>query len=257
ISSIARPVIAAKTSAPDAPNTKKPRPTSMPNAHVTVQPTGQAIATTGGHRLASRTRPRKTSPHCSNPTATPVARPVMTRAPIPVPAPVTIAPRTPPTATPPAVTKIHSGPTLMYLRSTNHWAAPITAPARAPPSAPDTTPSTEPTRTKANNPPSGKPRKASIHHRKKRHPPVLGSALSVTVCLVPRSSFVFVDTVMSPYSRPGTGRGWLEVAIPGLEGGQVAILQPHAASAEPRNERSILMCEAYVCAPAQYVPYST
>jgi hypothetical protein len=30
-------------------------------------------------------------------------------------------------ATPKAVAKIHSGPTLRYLRSTNHWAAPITA----------------------------------------------------------------------------------------------------------------------------------
>src|ERR671910_732550 len=164
----------------------------MPNAHVTVQPIGQAIATTGGHRLASRIRPRKTSPHCSSPTATPVARPVMSRAPIPVPAPVSNAPRASPIATPKAVASTHSGPTLMYLRSTNHWAAPITAPARAPPSAPVTTPSTEPTTTKAKNPPSGKPRKASIHHRKKRHPPVLGASLgaslSVALCLVARPS---------------------------------------------------------------------
>src|SRR5215210_8818679 len=178
----------------------------MPAAHVTVHPTGQAIATTGGHRLASRSRPRKTSPHCSSPTATPVARPIMSKAPRPVPAPVSNAPRASPIATPKAVAKIHSGPTLRYLRSTNHWAAPITAPARAPPSVPDTTPSTEPTRTKAKSPPIGKPRKASIHHRKKRHPAAFGSSLSVTVYLAPRSSFVLVDTVTSPYSRPGTGR---------------------------------------------------
>src|ERR671920_516613 len=68
----------------------------------------------------------------------------------------------------------------MYLRSTNHWAAPITAPARAPPSAPDTTPSTDPTSTSANNPPSGKPRKVSIHHRKNLHPATLSSTLSLT-----------------------------------------------------------------------------
>src|ERR671910_3506045 len=190
----------------------------MPNAHVTVQPTGQAIATTGGHSLARRSRPRK-SPHCRNPTATPVARPVMSRAPIPVSAPVSNAPKASPIATPKAVATTHSGPTLRYLRSTNHWAAPITAPARAPPSAPDTTPSTEPTSTKATNPPSGKPRKASIHHRKKRQLPVLGSSLSVTVCIVPRPTFVFVHMVASPCSRPGTGRMWLEVAGPGLEGG--------------------------------------
>src|SRR5215211_7952601 len=109
----------------------------MPDAHVTIQPSGQAIATTGGHRLAIRSRPRK-SHHCSSPTATPVARPVMSRAPIPVPAPVSNAPTASPIATPKAVAKIHSGPTLMYLRSTNHWAAPITAPAKAPPSAPAT-----------------------------------------------------------------------------------------------------------------------
>src|SRR5215208_1625107 len=161
----------------------------MPNAHVTVQPTGQAIATTSGHRLGRRSRPLKKTPHCSSPTATPVTRPVMSRAPIPVPAPVSNAPRASPIATPKAVAKIHSGPTLRYLLSTNHWAAPITAPARAPPSAPDTTPSTEPTTTKAKSPPSGKPRKASIHHRKKRHPPALGSSLSDTVCLVARISF--------------------------------------------------------------------
>ena len=62
MSSIARPVTAAKTSAPEAPNTKYPRSTSMPNAHVTVQPKGQAIATTGGHSLARRSRPRKEPP---------------------------------------------------------------------------------------------------------------------------------------------------------------------------------------------------
>src|ERR671910_3355362 len=202
----------------------------MPKAHVTVHPTGQAIATTGGHSLARRSRLRKTNPHCSSPTATPVTRPVMSRAPIPVPAPVSNAPRASPIATPKAVATTHSGPslTLGYLRSTNHWAAPITAPAKAPPSAPDTTPSTEPTTRNAKNPPSGKPRKASIHHRKKRHPPMLGSSLSVTVCIVPRSSFVFVDTVVSPSSCPGIGRGWLEVATHGLEGGQVAVLRLYA-----------------------------
>src|SRR5918997_199723 len=153
----------------------------MPKAHVTVQPTGQAIATTSGHSLARRSRPRKTSPHCSSPTARPVATPVMSRAPIPVPAPVSKTPRASPIATPKAVAKIHSGPTLMYLRSTNHWATPSTAPAKAPPSAPDTTPSTDPISTSANNPPSGKPRKVSIHHRKNRHPAALGSALSLTI----------------------------------------------------------------------------
>src|SRR5215203_487860 len=79
----------------------------MPDAHVTVQPSGQAIATSGGHRLATGSRPRK-SHHCSSPTATPVARPVMSRAPIPVPAPVSNAPTASPIATPKAVAKIHS-----------------------------------------------------------------------------------------------------------------------------------------------------
>src|SRR5215216_4871711 len=158
----------------------------MPDAHVTVQPSGQAIATTGGHRLATRSRPRK-SHHCSSPTATPVARPVMSRSPISVPAPVSNAPRASPIATPKAVAKIHSGPTLMYLRSTNHWAAPITAPARAPPSAPDTAPSTGPTTKSANSPPIGKPRKASIHQRKNRHPPALGSALPDTIAPHPHN----------------------------------------------------------------------
>src|ERR671913_1987953 len=222
----------------------------MPDAHVTVQPSGQAIATTGSHRLATRSRPRK-SHHCSSPTATPVTRPVMSRAPIPVPAPLSNAPTASPIATPTAVAKIHSGPTLMYLRSTNHWAAPITAPAKAPPSAPDTTPSTEPTTRNAKNPPSGKPRKASIHHRKKRHPPMLGSSLSVTVCIVPRSSFVFVDTVVSPSSCPGIGRGWLEVATHGLEGGQVAVLCPHAASVGHVTKA------AYSCVRRVYVRQGT
>src|SRR5688500_9614834 len=152
----------------------------MPNAHVTVQPTGQAIATTSGHSLARRSRLRKSNPHCKSPTAMPVTRPVMSRAPIPVPAPVSNAPRASPIATPKAVATIHSGPTLRYLLSTNHWDAPITAPAKAPPSAPDTAPSTGPTTKSANSPPIGKPRKASIHHRKKRHPPALGSALLLT-----------------------------------------------------------------------------
>src|SRR5919107_945052 len=159
----------------------------MPNAHVTAQPTGQAIATTGGHRLASGSRFRNTSPHCSSPTATPVARPVMNRAPRPVPASVSNAPRALPIATPKAVAAIHASPTLRYLRSTNHWATPISAPARAPPSAPETTPSTEPTTTSANSPPIGKPRKASIHHRKNRHPAVLGSSLPATIAPHPHN----------------------------------------------------------------------
>src|SRR5215211_3051805 len=37
--------------------------------------------------------------------------------------------------------------------------------------------------------------------------------------------FCFVNTVASPSSRPGKGRGWLEVAGPSLEGRQVAILR--------------------------------
>src|SRR5215208_501512 len=156
----------------------------MPKAHVTVQPTGQAIATTGGHSLARRSRPRK-SPHCKSPTATPVARPVISSAPIPVPAPVSNAPLASPIATPKAVASTHSGPTLRYLLSTNHWAAPITAPAMVPPGAPDAAPAFEPTATRAKNPPSGKPRKASIHHRKNRHPPALGSALSLTTSAPP------------------------------------------------------------------------
>src|SRR5215212_4104594 len=159
----------------------------MPKAHVTVHPTGQAIATTGGHSRPRRIRPRKASPHCSSPTATPVARPIMSRAPILVPAPVSNAPRASPIATPKAVANTHSGPTLAYLRSTNHWAAPITAPAKAPPSAPDTAPSTEPTSTSANSPPSGKPRKVSIHQRKNRHLPALGSSLPATSALHPHN----------------------------------------------------------------------
>src|SRR5918999_2508484 len=157
-----------------------PRSTSTPIAHVTAQPSGQAMATIGTHRLASRSPPRKKRAHCKSPTATPLARPVISRAPIPVPAPVSNAPRASPIAKPKAVAKIHSGPTLRYLLSTNHWAAPITAPAKAPPSAPDSAPSTGPTTKSANSPPSGKPRKASIHHRKNRHPAALGSALALT-----------------------------------------------------------------------------
>src|ERR671914_2349295 len=175
----------------------------MPNAHVTVQPTGQAIATTSGHSLERRSRLRKTNPHCSSPTATPVTRPVMSRAPIPVPAPLSNAPTASPIATPKAVAKIHSGPTLMYLRSTNHWAAPITAPANAPPSAPDSAPSTGPTAMSANSPPIGKPRKASIHQRKNRHPPALGSSLPdtiapshMTAAVVHTSSKCFEDTLV-------------------------------------------------------------
>src|SRR5215213_11467190 len=53
-------------------------------------------------------------------------------------------------------------------------------------------------------------------------------------------------------SQPG-GR----VASPDLEGEQVAILQRHAASGEPRNERSLIVSEACVCAPAQYVTHGT
>src|SRR5215204_4105904 len=159
----------------------------MPNAHVTVQPKGQAIATTGGHSLTRRSRPRKASPHCSSPTATPVARPVMSSAPIPVPAPVSNAPMESPIATPKAVANTHSGPTLRYLRSTNHWATPITAPAQAPASAPDAAPSTEPTSTSANSPPSGKPRKPSIHQSKNHHLTAPGSSLAVIIA--PRQVF--------------------------------------------------------------------
>src|SRR5215217_646947 len=39
-----------------------------------------------------------------------------------------------------------------------------------------------------------------------------------------------------------------KVASPSLEGGQVAVLRLHAASARPRNEASILLCEGDVCA---------
>src|ERR671911_251670 len=53
--------------------------------------------------------------------------------------------------------------------------------------------------------------------------------------IVRRSSFIsFTRTVLirfiesnlvaSPSARPWKGRGWLEVASPGLEGGQVAVL---------------------------------
>src|SRR5918998_380011 len=153
----------------------------MPNAHVTVHPTGQATATTGAHRLASGSRPRKINPHCKSPTATPVARPVTTRAPIPVPAPVSNAPRASPIATPKAVARIHSGPTLRCPRSANHWAVPITAPAMAPPKAPDTAPSTGPTSIMATSPPIGKPRKASIHHGKNPPPPAPDLPLSATI----------------------------------------------------------------------------
>src|SRR5687767_5365432 len=37
--------------------------------------------------------------------------------------------------------------------------------------------------------------------------------------------FCFINTVASPSFHPGKGRGWLEVAGPSLEGGQVAILR--------------------------------
>src|ERR671920_643052 len=180
----------------------------MPAAHVTVHPTGQAIATTGGHRLVSGSRSRKTSPHCSSPTATPVAMPVMSRASKPVPASVSNAPRALPIATPKAVAAIHASPTLRYLRSTNHWATPISAPARAPPSAPETTPSTEPTSKKANSPPIGKPGKASIHHRKNRHPPVL--CLSLPPMIPPRHAFEpggYLTCRANPQCSPPDGSG--------------------------------------------------
>jgi len=37
----------------------------------------------------------------------------------------------------------------------------------------------------------------------------------------------------------------------------VTVLHLHVASARPRNERSVLLCEGSVCAPGQYVPHST
>src|SRR5215207_1485300 len=179
----------------------------MPNAHVTVHPTGQAIATTSGHSLERRSRPRKTNPHCKSPTAMPVTSPVISRVPIPVPVPVINAPRASPIATPKAVAKIHSGPTLRYLRSTNHWATPSTAPAKAPPSAPETASSTEPTSTIANNPPSGKPRKVSIHHRKNRHPAALGSVLSLTISPRPHILLSYgPDHLFFPFLRGFLGR---------------------------------------------------
>src|ERR687893_551937 len=68
--------------------------------------------------------------------------------------------------------------------------------------------------------------------------------------IVRRSSFIsFTRTVLirfiesnlvaSPSSRPWKGRWWLEVAGPGLEGGQVAVLRLHAAVCWPRNDYSI------------------
>src|SRR5918997_3285542 len=188
---------------------------SMPAAHVTAQPSGQAIATTGSHRLASRSPPRKKRAHCSSPTATPVARPVTTRAPIPVPAPVSNAPRASPIAKPKAVARIHSGPTLRCPRSANHWAAPITAPARAPPKAPDTAPSTESTSTMAISPPIGKPRKASIHRRKNRPPPALDLPLPATIdpgdrlaCRVaPRLSVPYGSGEQEEYAEQGEPDG--------------------------------------------------
>src|SRR5215208_6014510 len=44
-----------------------------------------------------------------------------------------------------------------------------------------------------------------------------------------------------------TGVGW--VASPSLEGGQVAVLRHHAASARSRNEGIILLFKVSVCAP--------
>src|SRR5215208_2648548 len=44
-----------------------------------------------------------------------------------------------------------------------------------------------------------------------------------------------------------TGVGW--VASPSLEGGQVAVLRLHAASARSRNEGIILLFKVSVCAP--------
>src|SRR5918994_1497955 len=173
----------------------------MPKAHVTVHPTGQAIATTGGHSLARRSRLRKTNPHCSTPTATPVTRPVMSRAPIP-------------------------------------------APAKAPPSAPDTAPSTEPTSTKAKYPPSGKPRKASIHHRKKRHPPVRRTSLSVTT----HGAAVPCVAISLPPKPRRASPCVSRVAGPSLEGGQVAVLHLHVASARSRNEGIILPSYGSECA---------
>src|SRR5215210_9203027 len=64
--------------------------------------------------------------------------------------------------------------------------------------------------------------------------------------------YVFTFSAMDRPCQPG-GR----VASPDLEGEQEAILQPYAATAKPRNERSLLVSEACVCAPAQYVLHST
>src|SRR5215204_1122426 len=56
--------------------------------------------------------------------------------------------------------------------------------------------------------------------------------------------YVIIFSVMDRPCQPGA-----RVASPDLEGEQEAILQPHAASTEPRNERSLLMSEACVCTP--------
>jgi hypothetical protein len=59
-------------------------------------------------------------------------------------------------------------------------------------------------------------------------PESLGGVLEVVLS---SASFLscFVNTFASPYSHPGKGRGWLEVADPGLEEGKVAVLRPHSA----------------------------
>src|ERR671916_80158 len=65
--------------------------------------------------------------------------------------------------------------------------------------------------------------------------------------IVRRSSFIsFTRTVLirfiesnlvaSPSARPWKGRGWLEVASPGLEGGQVAVLRLQRGGLFARNE---------------------
>src|SRR5215204_7434876 len=82
---------------------------------------------------------------------------------------------------------------------------------------------------------------------------IYSSLLGLLIAVFSSASFLFplVNTVASPSSRPWKGRGWVEVAGPGLEGRQVAVLHLHAASA------GHVMNAAYSCLRRVYVRQGT
>src|SRR5215216_354770 len=82
---------------------------------------------------------------------------------------------------------------------------------------------------------------------------IYSSLLGLLMAVFSSASFLFplVNTVTSPSARPWKGRGWVEVAVPGLEGRQVAVLRLHVASV------SHVTKSAYSCLREMYVRHGT